>query len=120
MANPPFNVNKIDKARLEGDKRFPFGLPRSDNGNYIWIQAFYSALNGKGRAGFVMANSAGDAGGSELAIRRRLIEDRSVDIIVAVGSNFFYTVALPVTLWFLAKGKRGTDRDDKILFIYAR
>ena len=26
MANPPFNVNKIDKTKLEGDKRFPFGL----------------------------------------------------------------------------------------------
>jgi len=63
MANPPFNVNKVEKAKLEGDKRFPFGLPKADNANYIWIQAFYSALNASGRAGFVMANSAGDAGG---------------------------------------------------------
>ena len=63
MANPPFNVDKIDKGKLEGDRRFPFGLPRADNGNYIWIQAFYSALNERGRAGFVMANSAADAGG---------------------------------------------------------
>src|SRR5213078_3729587 len=55
MANPPFNVNKIDKAQLEGGERFPFGLPRSDNGNYIWMQVFYSALNATGRAGFVMA-----------------------------------------------------------------
>ena len=75
MANPPFNVNKIDKAKLEGDKRFPFGLPKADNGNYIWIQAFYSALNDKGRAGFVMANSAADAGGTELEIRKKLIAD---------------------------------------------
>jgi type I restriction enzyme M protein len=120
MANPPFNVNKIDKAKLEGDKRFPFGLPRSDNGNYIWIQALYSALNTKGRAGFVMANSAADAGGSELEIRRKLIENKAVDVIVAVGSNFFYTVTLPVTLWFFDKGKRGTEREDKVLFIDAR
>ena len=120
MANPPFNVNKIDKSKLEGDKRFPFGLPKSDNGNYIWIQAFYSALNDKGRAGFVMANSAADAGSSELAIRRKLIEERVVDVIVAVGSNFFYTVTLPVTLWFLDKGKRGTEREDEVLFIDAR
>jgi type I restriction enzyme M protein len=120
MANPPFNVNKIDKTKLEGDKRFPLGLPKADNGNYIWIQAFYSALNGKGRAGFVMANSAADAGGSELQIRRKLIEDRSVDVIVAVASNFFYTVTLPVTLWFLDRGKRGTEREDQVLFIDAR
>jgi type I restriction enzyme M protein len=120
MANPPFNVNKIDKAKLEGDKRFPFGLPKSDNGNYIWIQTFYSALNEKGRAGFVMANSAGDAGGTELEIRKKLLAEKAVDVIVAVGSNFFYTVALPVTLWFFDRGKRGTDRADQVLFIDAR
>ncbi len=120
MANPPFNVNKIDKAKLEGDKRFPFGLPKADNANYIWIQAFYSALNDKGRAGFVMANSAADAGGSELEIRKKLIAEKAVDVIVAVASNFFYTVTLPVTLWFLDRGKRGTDREDTVLFIDAR
>jgi len=120
MANPPFNVNQIDKARLEGDRRFPFGLPRADNGNYVWIQVFYSALNEHGRAGFVMANSAADAGGSELEIRRKLIEDGCVDVMVAVGSNFFYTVTLPVTLWFLDKGKKSTKRADEVLFIDAR
>ena len=120
MANPPFNVNKIDKAKLEGDKRFPFGLPKPDNGNYIWIQAFYSALNDRGRAGFVMANSAADAGGSEQEIRKKLIAGKSVDVIVAVAPSFFYTVTLPVTLWFLDKGKRGTEREDRVLFIDAR
>lgn len=120
MANPPFNVNKVDKAKLEDDPRFPFGLPKPDNANYLWIQTFYSALNEHGRAGFVMANSASDARGSELEIRRKLIEDRSVDVIVSVGTNFFYTVTLPVTLWFLDRGKRGTDRADQVLFIDAR
>jgi type I restriction enzyme M protein len=120
MANPPFNVNKVEKAKLDGDNRFPFGLPKADNANYIWIQSFYSALNGKGRAGFVMANSAADASGSELEIRRRLIAERAVDVIVAVASNFFYTLPIPVTLWFLDRGKRGTSREDTILFIDAR
>lgn len=120
MANPPFNVNKVDKAKLEGDRRFPLGLPKADNANYIWIQAFYSALNDVGRAGFVMANSAADASGSELDIRKKLIADRAVDIIVAVGPNFFYSVPLPVTLWFLDRGKSGTVREDTVLFIDAR
>ena len=120
MANPPFNVDKVDKTKLEDDDRFPFGLPSADNANYLWIQAFYSALNGTGRAGFVMANSASDARGSELEIRRKLVEDRCVDVVVAVGTNMFYTVTLPVTLWFLDRGKRGTDREDKVLFIDAR
>jgi type I restriction enzyme M protein len=121
MANPPFNVNRIDKERIKNDKRrFPFGMPSVDNGNYLWIQLFYSALNQKGRAGFVMANSASDARASELNLRKKLIEDRSVDVMIAVGPNFFYTVTLPCTLWFLDRAKKNTDRKDKVLFIDAR
>ena len=119
MANPPFNVDRIDKAKLEDDPRFP-DLPRADNGNYLWIQLFATSLNETGRAGFVMANSSSDARHSEGEIRRRLIEDRLVDVMVSVGPNFFYTVTLPVTLWFLDRGKRETDRGDKVLFIDAR
>ncbi len=120
LANPPFNVNRVDKERLKDDPRFPLGIPKVDNANYLWIQVFYSALNPKGRAGFVMANSACDARGSELEIRRKLIESGAVDVMVAVGSNFFYTVTLPCTLWFLEKGKQNIDRWGKVLFIDAR
>jgi type I restriction enzyme M protein len=119
MANPPFNVDRIDKAKLEADARFP-DLPKADNGNYIWIQLFATALTETGRAGFVMANSAADARHSEAEIRRKLIELGLVDVMVAVGPNFFYTVTLPVMLWFLDRGKAGTKRADKVLFIDAR
>jgi type I restriction enzyme M protein len=109
LANPPFNVNAVDKERLKASvgpgRRFPFGLPRTDNANYLWIQLFFSVLNEKGRAGFVMANSASDARSSEQDIRRQLIESRAVDVMVAVGPNMFYTVTLPCTLWFFDKAK---------------
>ncbi|PZS16194.1 MAG: hypothetical protein DLM57_11210 [Pseudonocardiales bacterium] len=120
MANPPFNVDKVDKDKLAGDPRFPFGIPRTDNANYLWIQQFFAALSDRGRAGFVMANSAGDAGHSEREIRRQLIESGAVDVMVAIGTNFFYTVTLPVTLWFLDKSKHGTEREDTVLFLDAR
>lgn len=120
MANPPFNVDKVDKTKLADDPRFPFGLPKADNANYLWIQLFYSALNEQGRSGFVMANSTSDARGSELEIRRQLIQAGVVDVMIAIGSNFFYTVTLPCTLWFFDKGKLGTPRQDQVLFIDAR
>jgi type I restriction enzyme M protein len=129
LANPPFNVNAVDKERLKDmvgadatgkGRRFPFGLPRTDNANYLWIQLFYSSLNTKGRAGFVMANSASDARSSEQDIRQKLIEARAVDVMVAVGPNMFYTVTLPCTLWFLDQGKAKTPRADTVLFIDAR
>ncbi|XZE46092.1 type I restriction-modification system subunit M [Pirellulaceae bacterium SH467] len=138
LANPPFNVNAVDKERLKDSvgpgRRFPFGLPRTDNANYLWIQLFYSALNAKGRAGFVMANSASDARSSEQELRQKLIEAKAVDVMVAVGPNMFYTVTLPCTLWFLDKAKaslpprplggegrgEGVSRADTVLFIDAR
>jgi type I restriction enzyme M protein len=124
MANPPFNQPEVDRAKLVNeagkvDPRFPLGLPTVNNANYIWINLFYAALNQTGRAGFVMANSASDAGGSEREIRRRLIETGAVDCIIAVGPNMFFTVTLPVTLWFLDKGKVTGPRGDNVLFINA-
>ena len=129
LANPPFNVNAVDKERLKDmvgqdargqDRRFPFGLPKTDNANYLWIQLFYSALSATGRAGFVMANSASDARSSEQDLRQKLIDSRAVDVMVAVGPNMFYTVTLPCTLWFFDKGKAHTSRADRVLFIDAR
>lgn len=124
LANPPFNVNAVDKERLEGDvgksRRYPFGLPRTDNANYLWIQLFYSALNESGRAGFVMAGGAESAGASEKEIRKQLIVTRAVDAIVAVGPKMFYTVTLGCVLWFLDRSKSETARGEKVLFIDAR
>jgi type I restriction enzyme M protein len=124
LANPPFNVNAVDKERLKDmvgpGRRFPFGLPKPDNANYLWIQLFHSALNARGRAGFVMANSASDARSSEQEIRQKLIAAQAVDVMVAVGPNMFYTVTLPCTLWFLDRGKAETPRADVVLFIDAR
>ncbi|MCJ7553863.1 MAG: type I restriction-modification system subunit M [Ignavibacteriaceae bacterium] len=120
LANPPFNVNGIDKEKIKTDKRFCYGLPRTDNGNYLWIQLFWSTLNENGRAGFVMANSASDARQSEQDIRKALVDDNGIDVMISVSSNFFYTVTLPCTLWFLDKGKIKTKRKGKVLFIDAR
>lgn len=112
MANPPFNMDKVDAKNkfLSEDKRLPFGPPLTGkgtipNGNYLWMQYFYSYLNPTGRAGFVMASSATDAGHSEKRIRKELVETGAVECIVAIGNNFFYTRSLPCHLWFLNKAK---------------
>jgi type I restriction enzyme M protein len=124
MANPPFNVDKVDKERIKDDPRYPLGMPRADNANYLWIELFYSSLAAKGRAGFVMANSAADARQSEMEIRKKLLHAHAVDVMISISPNFFYTVTLPCTLWFLDRGKaqKGdtSNRKDKVLFIDAR
>lgn len=123
MANPPFNVDKVDKERkaVKEDPRLPFGLPKNDNANYLWIQYFYSYLNDTGRAGFVMASSASDAGHSEKTIREKLVKTGAVDIMVAIGNNFFYTRSLPCTLWFYDRAKeKDLERSKHILMLDAR
>jgi type I restriction enzyme M protein len=125
MSNPPFNQSDFDRTRLldkagHVDARFPLGLPNANNANYLWINLYYAALNPTGRAGFVMANSASDAGGSERELRKKLVESGAVDCIVSVGPNMFLTVTLPVTLWFLDRSKERGPRKDKVLFVDAR
>ncbi|MEN6428064.1 MAG: class I SAM-dependent DNA methyltransferase [Phycisphaerales bacterium] len=125
MANPPFNVDEIDADKVKKDPRLPFGLPGTNkkgkvsNGNYIWISYFYSYLNATGRAGFVMSSSASDAGGAEERIRHDLVDAGVVDVMIAVGNNFFYTRSLPCTLWFLDRAKTASCRDS-VLMIDAR
>ena len=126
MANPPFNVDGVDSEKIKGDPRLPFGIPGVNkktkavsNGNYLWIQYFYQYLNEKGRAGFVMASSASDSGYGEKDVREQLVKTGDVDVMVAIGNNFFYTRSLPCGIWFFDKDKP-EDRKDKILMLDAR
>nr|WP_198342303.1 N-6 DNA methylase [Pedobacter psychrophilus] len=126
MANPPFNVDKVDAKNkfLAEDKRLPFGAPLTGKGsignaNYLWIQYFMSYLNPTGRAGFVMASSATDAGNAEKRVREELVKTGAVDCIVSISNNFFYTRSLPCHLWFFDKGKTKSNTD-KVLMIDAR
>lgn len=137
MANPPFNVDGVDPSKIKEDPRLwtakkipgitkeakgkkgkakPAGV---SNANYLWIQYFRAYLNPSGRAGFVMAASATDAGHGEQEIRRELVQTGDVDAIVRIGEKFFYTRSLPCTLWFLDRGKPA-ERRDRVLMLDAR
>ncbi|MEI7581404.1 class I SAM-dependent DNA methyltransferase [Runella sp.] len=127
MANPPFNVDGVDKAKdaVKKDPRLVLGgqvnLPKNDNANYLWIQYFYNYLKPTGRAGFVMASSASDAGHSEKDIREKLVKTGAVDVMMAIGNNFFYTRSLPCTLWFYDRAKeQDPQQRDKVLMLDAR
>ena len=136
MANPPFNVDEVVYDKVKDDARFnTYGVPKNKssgtkkkidkketvpNANYLWINYFASSLNPTGKAALVMANSASDAGGSELEIRKKMIEEGIISQMVTLPSNMFSSVTLPATLWFFDKQKTTSDKKDKILFIDAR
>ncbi|WMX17128.1 class I SAM-dependent DNA methyltransferase [Aureispira sp. CCB-E] len=129
MANPPFNVKSVKESTVKNDQRFyEYGLPTNKgkkvdkiaDANYLWISLFATSLNEKGRAGFVMPNSASDARGAQQEIRKKIVDSGIVDCMVSMPSNMFLTVTLPATLWFFDKQKVHTERKDKILFLDAR
>jgi len=125
MANPPFNVDKVDAERVKSDRRLPFGLPgvnkdkQVSNGNYLWISYFHSYLSRAGRAGFVMSSQASSAGHGEKEVRRKLIETGDVDVMIAIRSNFFYTRTVPCELWHFDRAKP-TARKGQVLMLDAR
>lgn len=118
MANPPFNLSNWGQDKLKDDARWKYGLPPSGNANYAWIQHMIHHLAPNGKIGLVLANGALSTQTSgEGEIRKRIIEDDLIEGIVAMPTQLFYSVTIPVTLWFISRNKK---QKGKTLFIDAR
>lgn len=118
LANPPFNYHPWGQERLTEDVRWKYGVPPANNANYAWIQHMIHHLAPNGKIGLVLANGALSTQSSgEGEIRKRIIEDDLIEGIVAMPTQLFYSVTIPVTLWFISKNKK---QKGKTLFIDAR
>lgn len=118
MANPPFNLSNWGADHLKDDVRWKYGTPPSGNANFAWIQHMIHHLAPYGKIGLVLANGALSSQTSgEGEIRKRIVEDDLVEGIIAMPTQLFYSVTIPVTLWFITKNKK---QKGKTLFIDAR
>ena len=134
MANPPFNQKDWrDSNQLTDDPRWQgYDTPPTSNANYGWILNILSKLSTNGVAGFLLANGALSADGTELAIRKKLIENDKVEAILILPRNLFYSTDISVTLWILNNNKKAhvvtkngqeihfRDRENEILFMDLR
>lgn len=130
MANPPFNLKKWrSENELLTDVRWAgYGVPPVSNANYAWILHMLSKLNVvNGVAGFLLANGAlGDS--DTYDIRRKLIENDKVEVIIVLPREMFYSTDISVTLWILNQNKKGglyhkrqlRNRTGEILFVDLR
>ncbi|MBD5143705.1 MAG: type I restriction-modification system subunit M [Ruminococcus sp.] len=118
MANPPFNLSNWGQDKLKDDIRWRYGTPPAGNANYAWIQHMIHHLAPNGKIGLVLANGAlSTQSGGEGEIRKNIIEADLIEGIVALPTQLFYSVTIPVTLWFISKNKK---QKGKTLFIDAR
>lgn len=118
MANPPFNLKNWGQDKLKDDVRWKYGLPPEGNANFAWIQHMIHHLAPNGKIGLVLANGALSSQTSgEGEIRKNIIEADLIEGIVALPTQLFYSVTIPVTLWFISKNK---TQKGKTLFIDAR
>ena len=118
MANPPFNLSNWGQDKLQEDVRWKYGMPPAGNANYAWIQHMIHHLAPNGKIGLVLANGALSTQTSgEGEIRKKIVEDDLVEGIVALPTQLFYSVTIPVTLWFISKNKK---QKGKTIFIDAR
>ena len=118
MANPPFNLSNWGQDKLKDDIRWKYGVPPAGNANYAWIQHMIHHLAPNGKIGLVLANGALSTQSSgEGDIRKNIIEADLVEGIVSMPTQLFYSVTIPVTLWFITKGKK---QKGKTLFVDAR
>jgi type I restriction enzyme M protein len=130
IANPPFNISDWGGEHLRDDPRWKYGTPPAGNANYAWIQHMLHHLAPTGTMATVLANgSLSTKTSGEGEIRKNLVEADLVECIVALPDKLFYSVAIPVSLWFLTKDKTATggksegsrrDRRGEVLFIDAR
>lgn len=118
LANPPFNLSDWGANKLQDDVRWKYGIPPAGNANFAWLQHMIHHLSPKGRIGMVLANgSLSSQTGGEGTIRENIIKADLIEGIVALPSQLFYTTGIPVSLWFLNRAKKQTN---KILFVDAR
>lgn len=118
MANPPFNLSNWGQDKLQDDVRWKYGLPPAGNANFAWIQHMIHHLAPNGKIGLVLANGAlSSQTGGEGEIRKNIVEDDLIEGIVAMPTQLFYSVTIPVTLWFISKNKQ---QKGKTLFVDAR
>ena len=111
MANPPFNQKewRADNELTDDPRWSGYEVPPTSNANYGWILNIVSKLSQNGVAGFLLANGALSDDGTELKIRRRLIENNLVEAIIILPRNLFYTTDISVTLWILNRNKKARD-----------
>lgn len=134
LANPPFGVEwkKVeDEVKAEHQTkgfagRFGAGLPRINDGSFLFLQHMISKMkrpeDGGSRVAIVFNGSplfTGAAGSGESEIRRWIIENDWLDAVVALPDQLFYNTGISTYFWIVTN-RKAPERRGKVQLIDAR
>ncbi len=134
LANPPFGVEwKMVANYIRGEHktkgfagRFGAGLPRINDGSFLFLQHMISKMKrpeeGGARLAIVFNGSplfTGAAGSGESEIRRWIIENDWLEAVVALPDQLFYNTGISTYFWVVTN-RKSPKRRGKIQLIDAR
>jgi type I restriction enzyme M protein len=134
LANPPFGVEwkKVqDEVRKEAETkgfngRFGAGLPRINDGSFLFLQHMISKMKppeqGGSRVAIVFNGSplfTGAAGSGESEIRRWIIENDWLEAVVALPDQLFYNTGISTYFWVVTN-RKAPERRGKVQLVDAR
>jgi len=133
LANPPFGVEwKPEEKFIRNEHeeqgyggRFGAGLPRINDGSFLFLQHMISKMKdpkeGGTRLAIVFNGSplfTGSAGSGESNIRQWIIENDLLEAIVALPDQLFYNTGISTYLWIVTN-RKNKKRKGKIQLINA-
>ena len=116
VANPPFSLRWEPDDETANDQRFKnFGVAPKSAADFAFLLHGFNYLSGSGTMAIILPHGVLFRGGSEAAIRQKLIHDDNIDCIIGLPSNLFYSTGIPVCIIVLKKCRKSDD----VLFINA-
>ena len=109
VANPPFSLDKwgADTASTDQYKRFWRGTPPKSKGDFAFItHMIETSLADEGRVGVIVPHGVLFRGGSEGLIRRTLIDENLLDLVVGLPAGLFFGTGIPAAILVFRKDKK--------------
>jgi type I restriction enzyme M protein len=116
VANPPFSYRWEPTDALGEDVRFKnYGLAPKSAADFAFLLHGFHYLKQEGTMAIVLPHGVLFRGGAEERIRRKMLENGSIDTVIGLPANLFYSTGIPVCILVLKKCKKSDD----VLFINA-
>jgi len=116
LCNPPFGrewkvqEKAVKEESKQGDKgRFGAGFPAIRDGQMLFLQAAIGKMKPQGSRVAIIHNGSplfsGDAGSGESNIRKYIIENDLLEVVIALPNDIFYNTGITTYVWVLTNNK---------------